>query len=153
MCLSSRSDVTRLSRRFARKSLRKVQSGVIKQITFHSRVGDLLSVLAFPFLQSGKTCRSVYTSPMGKSWTQRVSPQGQGERAGGRRENSNKPGSREEKLASRRFAKRDPLIYASPAPTCDANNDAPPECIKKHHTTSQNELWSRFGKLFFCEFP
>ena len=20
-------------------------------------------------------------------------------------------------------------------------------------TTSQNELWSRFGKLFFCEFP
>ena len=124
-------DMTRLSRRFARNSLRKVQSGVIKQITFHSSsVGDVLGVTAFPFLQGSGKLADLCTLPQRervKSWTLSLPPQGKGERAGGRRENSNKPGSREKKLASRRFAKRDPLIYASPTPTCDANNETHPQ--------------------------
>ena len=123
-CLGYRSPMTRLSRRFARNSLRKVQSGMIKQITFPS-----------PSVRCTRcTCLSlqicVHFHDVKELDTEGLPPQGKGERAGGRRENSNKPGSREKKLASRRFAKRDPLIYASPTPTCDANNDAPPERIK-----------------------
>ena len=43
-------------------------------------------------------------------------------------------------------------LAANPALRCMLDEDrTKAQC--KFHTTSQNELWSRFGKLFFCEFP